>query len=101
MYGGYPPQQPAYRPPKSYLGEALITLLWYYIGFWIVGMIANIIFLNNANRDQRMGMMVENKGCLVFLLWWHIVWGVLGCIGSIIFIALGGLAMLVPLISGY
>nr|MBN1228219.1 hypothetical protein [Anaerolineae bacterium] len=96
MYGapqGYPP--PYYqRPTKSYLGEAFITLILYYVGAGVLGLIANIIFLSKANNDQRSGMQVENKGCLSALLWVHIILGVLGCIGGIIFMALGGLAMI-------
>lgn len=94
MYG-YPPPQPMYRPEKNYIGEAFITLVLYYVGFFVVGLIANIIFLNNANRDERQGLLVRNKGCLVALLWVQIIGAVLGCIAAIIWLfALGGLALL-------
>lgn len=91
-----PPQQPMYyRPEKNYMGEAFLTLLLYYVGLGIVGLIANVIFLNNANRDERQGMYVRNKGCLTILLWVHVIGMILGCIGAIIFLFfLGGMAMI-------
>ena len=95
MYGGYQPQPPAYRPEKSYLAEAFITLILYYVGFFIVGLIANIIFLNKANEDERNGLLVRNKGCLSALLWVQIIGFVLGCIATVIWLFLaGGLALL-------
>ncbi len=96
MYG-YPPNQypapqaPMYRPEKSYMGESLLTLVLYWVGFF-PGLIANILFLNNANRDERMGLLVRNKGCLQVLLWVNIIGGVLGCIVLGILMATGTLA---------
>jgi Trk-type K+ transport system membrane component len=72
-YAPYPPPQPyGYRPEKDYLGEALITLVLYYVGLGIVGLIVNIVFLGNARRDQSMGIMTRNVGCLQAILWFHI-----------------------------
>lgn len=93
----YPPAQPMYRPEKNYLAEALVTFLLYYFGFGIIGLIANIIFLNNANRDERQGVIVRNKGCLQVLLWVQIALMILACISMIIFLALGGMATLIAL----
>ena len=90
----YPPPQPAYRPEKDCLGEAFLTLLLYYLGFGIGGLIANIIFLNNARRDEQQGVFTRNVGCLQALLWVHIIGMVLGCIATVIFFVLGGFAML-------
>lgn len=90
----YPPPVPAYRPEKSYLGEAFITLVLYYLGFGLIGLIANLIFLSNARRDERQGVITSNVGCLQALLWVHIALIVLGCIATIIFLALGGFATL-------
>ena len=87
--------QPVYRPEKDYLGEAFLSLVLYYFGLGIVGLIANIIFLNNARRDERQGILTRNVGCLQALLWVHIVGMVLGCIASVIFLVLGGFAMIV------
>jgi hypothetical protein len=81
-----PPQPYAYRPEKDYLGESLITLLLYYVGFWIVGLIINIVFLGNARRDQSMGIMTRNVGCLQALLWFHIAAMVISIIGACIFL---------------
>ncbi len=86
----YPPVQ--YRPEKSYLGEALITLVLYYLGFGLIGLIANIIFLNNANRDERQGLLVRNKGCLQLLLWVHVIGLVVGCIVLVVLALTGTLA---------
>lgn len=83
-----------YRPSKSYLGEAFLSLVLYYLGFGVIGLIANVIFLNNAKRDERQGMIVENKGCLSALLWVHVGLMILGCIVTIILFATGTLAAL-------
>ena len=80
MYSYPPPQPVAYRPEKSYLGEAFLALGLYYFGFGIAGLIANIIFLNNARRDERQGILTRNVGCLQALLWVHVIGMVVGCI---------------------
>ena len=94
-YGPYPPPSPyAYRPEKDYLGEALITLVLYYIGLGIVGLIVNIVFLGNARRDQNMGIVTRNVGCLQAILWFHIaVMAIGGIIACIIFVLLPLLAV--------
>jgi hypothetical protein len=89
-----PPPAPAYRLEKSYLAEAFITLILYYLGFGLIGLIANIIFLSNARRDERQGVITSNVGCLQTLLWVHIALFVLGCILGAVFLALGGLGTL-------
>lgn len=96
----YPPPVPVYRPEKSYLGEAFITLILYYLGFGVIGLIANLIFLSNARRDERQGVVTTNVGCLQILLWVHIALFILGCIATIIFLALGGFATLAALFGG-
>jgi hypothetical protein len=93
----YPPAVPVYRPEKSYLGEAFITLILYYLGFGLIGLIANIIFLGNARRDERQGVVTRNVGCLQILLWVHIALIVIGCIVGAIFLALGGLGTIAAL----
>jgi hypothetical protein len=62
----YPPYGVPYE--KDYIGEALITLLLYYVGAGVIGFIANLIFLNNAKNDQRRGVMTRNVGCLQAIL---------------------------------
>ncbi len=96
----YPPPAPAYRPEKSYLAEAFISLVLYYLGFGLIGLIANLIFLSNARRDERQGVITSNVGCLQALLWVHIALIILGCIAAIIFLALGGFATLAAFFGG-
>ena len=81
---------------KSYYGEAILTLLLYWLLLWIGGVIANIIFLNSASNTQKItGVAPEGKGCLTALLWVHVILPiVLGCL-------IGGLSMFLPSISIY
>ena len=59
---------------KSYYGAALITLVLYWLTFWIGGIIANIIYLNSASNTQRLsGVSPEGKGCLWILLITHVI----------------------------
>jgi hypothetical protein len=54
---------------------------------WIPGLVLNIVFLNNANRDQRAaGKAPEGKGCLVWLLW---VFGILPAVIFVLLLAIG------------
>ena len=55
------------------------------------------IFLNNARRDERMGIIAHNAGCLRILLWVHIALIIVGCLATIIFLSLGGLATIAGL----
>jgi hypothetical protein len=63
----YVPAAPV-RYEKDYLPEALIALVMYFIGGGIIGLILNLVFLANANRDQQQGIPVRNAGCLKALL---------------------------------
>jgi hypothetical protein len=57
-------------PARSYLNSAILTLILYVIGFGIVGLIANVVYLSSAKRvEQETGEKPEGKGCLVALLW--------------------------------
>lgn len=71
---------PVYRPEKDYIGEAFITLLLYYVGAGIIGLIANVIFLSNASRDRRQGVPTRNVGCLQALLIVHLALIGIGCV---------------------
>lgn len=96
----YPPgAAPVYRPEKSYLGEAFITLLLYYLGFGLIGLIANILFLNNARRDERTGVVTRNVGCLQVLLWVHIALLALACVIGLFVLFTGGLATVLAFFS--
>ena len=53
---------------KSFTTPAIITLVLYFV-FWIRGLIANIVYYNEANSIQkRTGREPEGKGCLLALL---------------------------------
>lgn len=82
-------ERPSYRPEKSYLGEAFLAWVLYYVGF-VPGLIANILFLSNARRDERQGIITRNVGCLQILLWFHIIAALGGCA---FFIFFNGLAI--------
>lgn len=57
-------------PPRSYLNSAVVTLILYWLGVYIVGLIANVVYLKSAQRaEQETGIVPEGKGCLVALLW--------------------------------
>lgn len=59
---------------KSYVGSAVLTLILYYVGFYIIGLVCNLVFLSQANQSQRIiGRDPSGKGCLVFLLWIHLI----------------------------
>jgi hypothetical protein len=59
---------------KSYVGSAVLTLILYYVGFYIVGLICNLVFLSQANQSQKIaGGSPSGRGCLVFLLWTHLL----------------------------
>lgn len=53
---------------KSFTTPAIITLVLYFV-FWLPGLIANIVYLNEANTVQRIsGRAPEGKGCLIAML---------------------------------
>jgi uncharacterized membrane protein len=81
---------------KSYLGEAFIALALYYFGFFVAGLVANLIFLGNARRDRREGVNTSNVGCLQALLWVHIIGFIVGCVVAIAF---NGLAIVMAWLS--
>jgi hypothetical protein len=79
------PPQPQWGPPqaygadydtlrrisaeqKSFTTPAIITLILYLV-LWIPGLIANLIYLNEANNIQSVtGKAPEGKGCLTAML---------------------------------
>jgi hypothetical protein len=80
-----PAPQPQWTPPPSYVSDydvlrrvnaeqksfttpAIITLVLYIV-LWVPGLIANIVYLNEAKNIQRIsGREPEGKGCLIALL---------------------------------
>ena len=82
----------AVHAAKSYVGLAFLTLLLYYVGFFIIGLICNLVFLAQANESRRIvGSSPSGRGCLLFLLWTHLL---IPIIIILIVIAGGGLAAL-------
>ncbi len=80
----------AVHASKSYVGSAFLTLLFYYVGFYFIGLICNIVFISKSNESQRIsGVSPSGRGCLIFLLWVHII---IPIIAIIILLAGGGLA---------
>lgn len=74
---------------KSYVGSAWITLLLYYVGFFIVGLIVNLVYLSKSKETMQItGSSPSGRGCLLFLLWTHCI------IPIIILFMLYGLASL-------
>jgi len=59
---------------KSYVGVAWITLLLYYIGFYIIGLIVNLVFLSKSKETMNITKRTPpGRGCLRFLLWSHLI----------------------------
>lgn len=59
---------------KTFTGKAFLTLFMYYIGFWFVGFIMNLVFLSDANRTRAITRMnPPGRGCLVALLVFHLI----------------------------
>lgn len=91
----YQPQPPPiyvqhFVPAKSFTTPAVITMILYLV-LWLPGLIANLVYLNEANaaRDQS-GVEPEGRGCLVALVF---VFGVLP------FVLVGGFFGLVFLLT--
>lgn len=73
------------RPPKSYLGEAVLTLMMYYFGLWLAGFLANLYFLRRVRRDHEEGIPTRHAGCLHVVLWVHVVL-LVTALGALVFI---------------
>ena len=72
---------------KSYVGSAWLTLLLYYIGFYIVGLIVNLVYLSKAKQTMKItNNSPSGRGCLIFLLLTHLIIPIiiiLGLMGAI------------------
>ena len=72
---GYGPALP------SYTNKAIIALVLTWL-LWIPGVIANVMFLNEAKADERKyGQSLPGVGCLTALIWVQII-------GTVIFVLL-------------
>jgi hypothetical protein len=59
---------------KSYTGKALLSFIFYYIGFFIIGFIMNLVYLSDAKKTMRItGTSPSGRGCLQLLLFVHII----------------------------
>ncbi len=59
---------------KTFVLPAILTLVLYYIGFFIIGFIVNLIYLSSANNNRRLtGINPPGRGFLVFLLIFHLI----------------------------
>jgi len=58
---------------KSFVGPAWLTFFLYYIGLYIGGVIANILFINSVKTTKRIiNRDPPGTGCLWFLIWTHV-----------------------------
>lgn len=75
-------------PPKPFIWQSILTFFLYYLGFWIIGFIANLIFLGDAKREkERTGRTPSGSGCLDILIFFHVTVPVLLiCISLILLI---------------
>jgi hypothetical protein len=81
-------------PEKSFTGKAILTLVLYYIGFWIGGFIANLIFLNESKREaRRLGRSPDGAGCLGILWFFHVTLPIIAIIILMIISAITGLSI--------
>jgi len=72
---------------ESMTGKAWLTFFAYYFGFFIAGLIMNIVFLCKSNSVKKAtGHHPPGHGCLVFLLFFHVLLPLL----LLILIAAGG-----------
>ena len=53
---------------KSYYGKAFVTIILYYIGFYITGLIANLIFLSQAKRSSQIAGLNPSGRALLRLI---------------------------------
>lgn len=74
------------RQEKDYLGWAVLSLILYYFGFGIIGLIANVVLLGNARQDRNRGIETRNVGCLRAVLYFQLFVFAVVCLGAAIFI---------------
>jgi len=73
---------------RSFTTPAIITLVLYCV-LWVPGLIANIVYLMEANKIQQItGQAPEGKGCLTAMLAFMILCFLLVCVFWMV--AIGG-----------
>ncbi len=75
---------------RSYVTPAVITMVLYLV-LWLPGLIANIVFWQEASRTERLiGRSPEGKGCLLALFIVFVLLPVvLVCVGIALFATVG------------
>lgn len=62
------------QPSRSFIGPAFLTWILYYVGFYIVGLILNLAYLNSASKiTQETSTSPSGRGCLRLLWLTHFV----------------------------
>jgi len=77
---------------QSYTGKAVLALILYWI-FWLPGLIANIMFYQEAKRMEKIaGQSLPGVGCLTILLALNVIGLVLGVGGFCLTTLLAGVS---------
>jgi hypothetical protein len=64
--------QTAVASTQSFVGSAVLTWVLYYVGFYIIGFIVNLVYLSSAkNIFRQTGISPSGRGCLQFLFFVH------------------------------
>lgn len=64
--------QAVVTPAQSFVGSAVLTWALYYIGFYIIGFIVNLVYLGSAKNIYRQtGVNPSGRGCLQFIFFMH------------------------------
>ncbi|MDY0296012.1 MAG: FHA domain-containing protein [Acidobacteriota bacterium] len=59
---------------KSYVGAAFLSWIMYWVGFYIIGLILNFVYLGQASNTEKItGQSPPGKGCLQFLVFIHVI----------------------------
>jgi hypothetical protein len=57
---------------QNFIGSAFLTWIMYYVGFYVVGLFMNIMFLNQAKKISRVSdTSPSGRGCLQVLFITH------------------------------
>jgi hypothetical protein len=82
-------------PKKSFVAPAALSLVMYYVGFYVVGLILNITFLTQSNQIQETtGESPQGRGCLWALLIVHLWIPALVVFAAVLVSLFGGLSVL-------
>jgi len=79
---------------RSHIVSALVAFILYFVGFWFIGFITNIVFLMAANRDYRISRRNSPGRVLLLVELWILGFGpilvsVLSVILTVILIVVG------------